>query len=93
MKLETNCLHVGPDVFSFVYLASSDTSFTVLLAGDDTVASQLCWIVNQLASKPDVQHRIRKELEVFPLDVMPTYSDILGLSRQSLELYLFRSPV
>ncbi|CED83137.1 Cytochrome P450 CYP4/CYP19/CYP26 subfamilies [Phaffia rhodozyma] len=58
-----------------------DELFTLLLAGDDTVASQLCWILNHLIFNPDTQRRIREELEMLPSQPELSYAEIMGLSR------------
>jgi len=47
--------------FSFV-VAVSYSDRTILLAGHETSAVSMCWVLYELARHPDVQKRLRKEI-------------------------------
>lgn len=70
-----------------------DEAITMMIAGNHTTGSTLCWLFRLLGNFPDVQERVQQELEEVLGDRLPEYDDIEQLPylqsviKESLRLY------
>lgn len=57
-------------------------ALTILIAGQDTTSNAMAWLLYHLAAKPDVQQRIREEIEEIPsvLDRQPYLEAVVAES-------------
>ena len=84
------------------YCASLTSNRTILLAGHETSATSLCWVLLEIAKHPDVQKRLREEIRgmeqsilargdvdftATDLDGMPYLSAVIKVS-STIYLYL-----
>lgn len=84
------------------YFASLTPIRTILLAGHETSATSLCWVLLEIAKHPDVQKKLREEIRAMEqaihargdvdftaadLDGMPYLSAVIKVS-STIYLYL-----
>lgn len=86
------------------HFASLTSNRTILLAGHETSATSLCWVLLEIAKHPDVQKRLREEIRAMEqaihargdvdftatdLDGMPYLSAVIKVS----STFIISSPV
>ena len=84
------------------YFTNLNSNRTILLAGHETSATSLCWVLLEIAKHPDVQKKLREEIRAMEqvihargdvdftaadLDGMPYLSAVIKVS-SAIYLYL-----